>query len=144
MGTLKAFAQNQIWCAIVALAGNLPAWVGMLALAGHEARRWEPKHLRLRLSAIPTVLARTGRRTWLRLSDRVPWGPDGLSSLRSERSGRTRLPPARSLPRRLPERSPGYGTGAQPHDTGPLSYPHGAITPHTGAPMPKRPNSTVG
>ena len=57
---LKAFAQNQIWCAIV-------------ALTTHEARRWEPKRLRLRLFTIPTVLARTGRRTWLRLGDRAPW-----------------------------------------------------------------------
>lgn len=70
---LKAFAQNQIWCAIVALAGDLLAWMGMLSLAGHEARRWDPKRLRLRLFTIPAVLARTGRRTWLRLADRAPW-----------------------------------------------------------------------
>lgn len=70
---LKAFAQNQIWCAIVALATDLLAWMAMLALTGHEARRWEPKRLRLRLFTIPAVLARTGRRTWLRLADRAPW-----------------------------------------------------------------------
>ena len=35
----KAFAQNHIWCAIVvALASDLLAWMGMLALTGHEAR----------------------------------------------------------------------------------------------------------
>lgn len=45
----------------------------MLALTGHEARRWEPKRLRLRLFTIPAVLARTSRRTWLRLADRAPW-----------------------------------------------------------------------
>ncbi|PFG33032.1 IS1380 family transposase [Sanguibacter antarcticus] len=70
---LKAFAQNQIWCAIVALAGDLLAWMGMLALTDHQARRWEPKRLRLRLFTIPAVIARTGRRTWLRLNQRAPW-----------------------------------------------------------------------
>ncbi|PFG32386.1 IS1380 family transposase [Sanguibacter antarcticus] len=70
---LKAFAQNQIWCAIVALANDLLAWMGMLALTDHQARRWEPKRLRLRLFTIPAVIARTGRRTWLRLSNRAPW-----------------------------------------------------------------------
>lgn len=83
---LKAFAQNQIWCAIVALASDLLAWMGMLALTGHEARRWEPKRLRLRLFTIPAVLARTGRRTWLRLSDRTPWAhlaAQGITTLRT-------------------------------------------------------------
>ena len=45
---LKDFAQNQIWCEIVALACELLAWTQMLALTG-QARRWEPKRLRLRL-----------------------------------------------------------------------------------------------
>jgi Transposase DDE domain group 1 len=44
---LKGFAQNQVWCEVVALACELPAWTQMLALAG-AARRWEPKRLRLR------------------------------------------------------------------------------------------------
>ena len=44
---LKGFAQNQVWCEIVALACELLAWTQMLALAG-DARRWEPKRLRLR------------------------------------------------------------------------------------------------
>src|SRR3954451_5939399 len=58
---LHDFAQNQIWCAIVALAGDLTAWMQTLALAGHQARRWEPKRLRLRLLAIAGRLATTGR-----------------------------------------------------------------------------------
>jgi len=45
---LKGFAQNQIWCEIVALASELLAWTRLLALTG-AARRWEPKRLRLRL-----------------------------------------------------------------------------------------------
>src|SRR5690349_12312302 len=44
---LKGFAQNQLWCEIVALACELLAWTQMLALAG-TARRREPKRLRLR------------------------------------------------------------------------------------------------
>jgi hypothetical protein len=39
---LHDFAQNQLWCAIVALACELTAWAQMLALPGHSARRWEP------------------------------------------------------------------------------------------------------
>ena len=33
---LKGFAQNQLWCEIVALACELLAWTQMLALAGHR------------------------------------------------------------------------------------------------------------
>ena len=40
---LQGFAQNRIWCAIVALAVEITAWMQMLALNGHQARRWEPK-----------------------------------------------------------------------------------------------------
>src|SRR3954465_9544902 len=38
---LHDFAQNQIWCAIVALAADLLAWMQILALTGHDARRCE-------------------------------------------------------------------------------------------------------
>lgn len=58
---LHGFAQNQIWCAIVALASDLLAWMGMLALTDHDARRWEPKRLRHRLFTIPATIARTAR-----------------------------------------------------------------------------------
>jgi hypothetical protein len=40
---LNGFAQNQIWCEIVALACELLAWTQILALTG-AARRWEPHH----------------------------------------------------------------------------------------------------
>jgi Transposase DDE domain group 1 len=50
---LHGFAQNQICCAVVALAAELTAWTQMLAFPRHEARRWEPKRLRLRLFTIP-------------------------------------------------------------------------------------------
>src|SRR3954447_20082138 len=65
---LHDFDQNQIWCALVALAGDLVAWMQTLALTDHAARRWEPKRLRLRLLSIAGRLAATGRRTWPHLA----------------------------------------------------------------------------
>jgi hypothetical protein len=74
---LHDFAQNQIWCAIVALACDLTAWMQTLALSGHagheQARRWEPKRLRLRLFSIPARHARTGRRRLLHLAATAPF-----------------------------------------------------------------------
>jgi hypothetical protein len=70
---LHSFAQNRIWCALVALAVEITAWLQMLTLTGHDARRWEPKRLRHRLFAIPAALARSGRRLRLHISDRAPW-----------------------------------------------------------------------
>ena len=70
---LHDFTQNQIWCAIVALACDLTAWMQTLALPDHPARRWEPKRLRTRLFTIPATLARTGRRQLLHLAAHHPW-----------------------------------------------------------------------
>jgi hypothetical protein len=70
---LHDFAQNQIWCAIVALAVELTAWMQMLTLTGHDARRWEPKRLRLRLFSIAARLAQHGRTRRLHLSAHAPW-----------------------------------------------------------------------
>jgi hypothetical protein len=39
---LHDFAQNQIWCAIVALAVELTAWMQMLALTDHQAPGGNP------------------------------------------------------------------------------------------------------
>ena len=72
---LKGFAQNQLWCEIVALACELLAWTQMLALAG-AARRWEPKRLRLRLFSVAGRLASSGRRLRLRLAERWPWAAE--------------------------------------------------------------------
>ena len=68
---LKGYAQNQVWCEIVALACELLAWTQMIALAG-EARRWEPERLRLRLFSVAGRLVRGGRRLRLRLAGRWP------------------------------------------------------------------------
>jgi Transposase DDE domain group 1 len=69
---LHGYAQNQIWCEIVALACELLAWMQMLALTG-TARRWEPRRLRLRLFAVAGRIIRGGRRLRLRLAATWPW-----------------------------------------------------------------------
>ena len=69
---LKGFAQNQLWCEIVALACELLAWTQLLALTG-SARRWEPKRLRLRLFAVAGRLARSSRRLRLKIAEHWPW-----------------------------------------------------------------------
>ena len=70
---LHSFAQNRIWCALVALAVEITAWMQMLTMAGHDARRWEPKRLRHRLFSVPAAIARRSRRVWLHISARAPW-----------------------------------------------------------------------
>ncbi len=86
---LHEFTQNQIWCAIVALACELTAWTQLLAFTGdnnHEARRWEPKRLRLRLFSVAARIARTGRTTIVHLARDGTWTTlllDGLSQLRA-------------------------------------------------------------
>ncbi len=77
---LKGFAQNQLWCEIVALACELLAWMQMLALAG-DARRWEPKRLRLRILAVAGQLVRGGRRLRLRLAERWPWATQATTAI---------------------------------------------------------------
>jgi Transposase DDE domain group 1 len=69
---LHGYAQNQVWCEIVALACELLAWMQMLALDG-TARRWEPRRPRLRIFACAGRLVRGSRRLRLRLAARWPW-----------------------------------------------------------------------
>jgi hypothetical protein len=69
---LHGFAQNQIWCELVAMASELLAWTQLLALDG-AARRWEPKRLRLRLFTAAGRLARRARRLRLRIAAAWPW-----------------------------------------------------------------------
>ncbi len=72
---LKGYAQNQIWCEIVALASELLAWMAMLALPGTACRR-ERKRLRLRLFSAAGRIVRGGRRLRLRISAAWPRAPD--------------------------------------------------------------------
>ena len=67
-----AFAQNQIWVAVVQLATELTAWLQILALTGTGARRWEPKRIRLHLFSAAGTIARRSRRVWLHLSGHAP------------------------------------------------------------------------
>jgi Transposase DDE domain group 1 len=69
---LHGFAQNQIWCELVAMACELTAWMQMLALDG-TARAWEPKRLRLRLFSAAGRIVRGGRRLRLRIATTWPW-----------------------------------------------------------------------
>jgi hypothetical protein len=65
-------AQNAVWLELVALAQDLLAHTQRLALTGAH-RTAEPKTLRYQLFQTPGRLARTGRRTRLRLSRAWPW-----------------------------------------------------------------------
>lgn len=69
---LQQATQNQVWLEIVQIALDLLAWMPMLALTG-DARRWEPKRLRLRLFSAAAPLVTTGRRRYLRLAHHWPW-----------------------------------------------------------------------
>ncbi len=92
---LQDFTQNQIWCAIVALACELTAWMQILALTGSQARRWEPKRLRTRLFTVPATLARTGRQRLLHLAEHHPWAStvaDAVIRLRALTAGPVRAP----------------------------------------------------
>jgi len=70
---LHALAQNRIWCAVVTLAAEITAWMQLLALTSTNARRWEPKRLRLRLFTIAATLTRHSRATVLTLNQKHPW-----------------------------------------------------------------------
>ncbi|SDL63071.1 Transposase DDE domain group 1 [Nonomuraea jiangxiensis] len=78
---LHDFTQNQIWLEIVALACELLAWMQMLALHGTDARRYEPKRLRLRLLAVAGRLVHGGRRLRLRIPTRWPWASQLITAL---------------------------------------------------------------
>jgi hypothetical protein len=78
---LHGFDANRIWIEIVCLACELTAWMQMLGLADHDARRWEPKRLRLRLFAAAAKLARHARRTHLRFPQHWPFTNLILSAL---------------------------------------------------------------
>jgi hypothetical protein len=68
------------------LAAELTAWMQLLALTEHDARRWEPKRLRLRLFTVPAALARTGRRVLLHLAEKAPWARLAADALRRLRA----------------------------------------------------------
>jgi Transposase DDE domain group 1 len=68
----KAFALNEVWLEIVALAHNLIVWTQALALTGELAKA-EPKRLRYRLLHVAGRLAFSGRSAKLHLQNTWPW-----------------------------------------------------------------------
>ena len=114
---LKGFAQNQVWCEIVALACELLAWTQMLALTG-TARRWEPKRLRLRLFAVAGRLA----------SRRPPPAAPPRRTLALGRRHHRRGHPAASHPVRLTSRNRPCDTRRRNHQ-GPWNPAHPARQP---------------
>ena len=91
---LHDFTQNQIYCAIVALACEITTWMQLLALTGHQARRWEPKRLRLRLFSIAGHLVTTARQQTLHLSAHAPWVPLALDAFTTLRAATARHAPS--------------------------------------------------
>jgi hypothetical protein len=63
----------------------------VLALAEHQARRWEPKRPPLRLSTSPPPFAHTGGKALPDVSRRVPW-VDAITCLRQLASPAERSP----------------------------------------------------
>ena len=70
---LKTLAQNEVWLAIVALAGDLLAWLGLLGLHQDTSRLWEPKRLRFRLFNTPAVIAHHARQVRLHVKETYEW-----------------------------------------------------------------------
>ena len=110
---------------------RLTAWMQLLALTSHDARRWEPKQLRYRLFSIA---ARTPARTAHPPAPRHPFTrawlvADGIHRLRPHR---TRL--SHSLIRIPNQHHPGQWNPA-PSEATPaeLSHPPSTIDPHTPA-----------
>uniref|UniRef100_UPI00035C3770 IS1380 family transposase n=1 Tax=Parafrankia discariae TaxID=365528 RepID=UPI00035C3770 len=83
---LHDFAQNQIWCALVALALDLTAWTQMAALPARPARRWEIKRLRHRLFWLAGRLARHARTSVLHLAAHHPWTPLAVQAITTLRA----------------------------------------------------------
>ena len=68
------------------VAAEITACMQTLALTSHDARRWEPKRLRLRLFTTPAVIARRARTRVLHLAEHAPWAnvvADALTALRT-------------------------------------------------------------
>jgi hypothetical protein len=70
----RHFAINAAWLQLALIGIDLLAWLKMLLLDGEHAQA-EPKKLRYRLLHVPARLARTARRTYLRIAARWPWRP---------------------------------------------------------------------
>ncbi len=81
----KAFAHNEAWLAIVALAHDLIVWTQALLLDGHLAKA-EPKRLRYQLLHVAGRLAFHGRKAKLHLQDTWPWVDEALAAFKKLRA----------------------------------------------------------
>jgi hypothetical protein len=81
------YTANAAWTVIAALAHNLLRWTQTIALPQTTTRT--ARTLRRRLLTIPGRLARSGRRTRLRMPARWPWQTEFLTALQRIRA----LPP---------------------------------------------------
>jgi Transposase DDE domain group 1 len=68
----RDFERNEVWLELTLVAQDLIAWTKALSLEGELARA-EPKRLRYRLFHQAGRIARSGRRTRLRLERSWPW-----------------------------------------------------------------------
>jgi hypothetical protein len=70
----KLFAINQVWLELALTAADLLAWTQTILLAGEpELAKAEWKMIRYRLLHTAARIARSGRRTCLRLQKGWPW-----------------------------------------------------------------------
>jgi hypothetical protein len=75
----RVFAINQAWLQLALTGIDLLAWTQTLLLDGDLAAA-EPKKLRYRLLHVPARIARTARRTWLRIADGWPWATELITA----------------------------------------------------------------
>jgi hypothetical protein len=73
------FAINHAWLTCALIAHDLLAWTRRICLTGHLAVA-EPKTLRYRLLHTAGVIARSGRRTRLRIANNWPWAHELLTA----------------------------------------------------------------
>ena len=68
----RTFAINAAWLELALTGIDLIAWTQTLLLDGDLAKA-EPKKLRYRLLHVAARIARSARRTWLRIAEHWPW-----------------------------------------------------------------------
>jgi hypothetical protein len=81
----KAFAHNEVWLTIVALAHDLIVWTQALLLTGQLAKA-EPKRLRYQLLHVAGRLAFHGRKAKLHLQNTWPWTEELLAAFQKLRA----------------------------------------------------------
>jgi Transposase DDE domain group 1 len=79
------FAINAAWLITALIAYDLLAWARLVALDGELARA-EPKRLRYCLLHAAALVARSGRRTRLRIAAGWPWATELITAFERVRS----------------------------------------------------------